>query len=68
MKKLLAVAGLLAVSFSSNAGWGTFSIYNYLNASGQVVGTLYDPCFNRPNVVVGTVTSTKVHVETGTCA
>jgi hypothetical protein len=67
MKKILAIAALVAMSFTASAAYGQFKIYAYLDAGGSVVGHLYDPCFNRPNNTTGTVTSTKILIETSGC-
>ena len=63
--KLMAMVALIAVLFSANTGMYTYAIY--LDGNGNIVGLYYDTCFNRPDVIQGTVTSNKVLIETSTC-
>lgn len=68
MKKgLLTLAATVLISTAAQAAYMEFSVYAYLDSNGVQVGTKIDPCFDRPNKIIGTVTNKKVLIEHGTC-
>jgi hypothetical protein len=67
MKKIITASTFVLLSFAANAGYWDYSIYNYVDTNGAVVGKQYNHCFAQGSTTIGIATSTKVHVESGSC-